>query len=327
MNDIKDELRSRLGDYVNQVTTPSRRAGKNMFVCPLCGSGSKGGRDSDGAFHLSGDRWYCHACQKGGDIFTLYAEINQLDTVNDFPEINTGLAQALGVTVIDSAKRDFTPERKEVRQEVKQINPERVSQIESFASQLAGSPAETYLRERGFSDEIIKKYRLGYDQAKNAVVIPYPGTDYFTKRLIAPAEGQNKYDNLPGEAPTFMIRESTSDYAQQKNQIGRFDVKLLDTPNNKNEETIILEGYLRRRILAIKGSSKLSPTILYETVYKQLDLSKIKSDSAMRNKTQKIRDSVKKALDYFKKEGFIKGYVENSHKGDKNRKVSVTIRY
>ena len=212
MNDIKDELRSRLGDYVNQVTRPSRRAGKNMFVCPLCGSGSKGGRDSDGAFHLSGDRWYCHACQKGGDIFTLYAEINQLDTVNDFPEINTGLAQALGVTVIDSAKRDFTTERKEVRQEVKQINPKRVSQIESFASQLAGSPAETYLRERGFSDEIIKKYRLGYDQAKNAVVIPYPGTDYYTKRLIAPAEGQNKYDNLPGEAPTFMIRESTSDY-------------------------------------------------------------------------------------------------------------------
>ena len=183
-----------------------------MFVCPLCGSGSKGGRDSDGAFHLSGDRWYCHACQKGGDIFTLYAEINQLDTVSDFPEINTGLAQALGVTVIDSAKRDFTSERKEVRQEVKQINPERVSQIESFASQLAGSPAETYLKERGFSDEIIKKYRLGYDQAKNAVVIPYPGTDYYTKRLIAPAEGQNKYDNLPGEAPTFMIRESTSDY-------------------------------------------------------------------------------------------------------------------
>lgn len=209
---VKEELRQRLIEYVSQITTPSRKAGKNMFVCPLCGSGSHGGRDSDGAFHLTGDRWYCHSCQKGGDIFTLYAEINQLDTVSDFPEINKGLAQALGVTQIDSARRDFTPERREVRQEVKQINPERMTQIESFASQLAGSPAETYLRERGFSDEIIKKYRLGYDQAKNAVVIPYPGTDYFTKRLIAPAEGQNKYDNLPGEAPTFMIRESTSDY-------------------------------------------------------------------------------------------------------------------
>lgn len=211
MIDIKDELRSRLGEYVSQVTRPSRRAGKDMFVCPLCGSGSKGGRDSDGAFHLSGDRWYCHACQKGGDIFTLYAEINNLDTVNDFPEINKGLAQALGVTVIDSARRDFTPERKEVREEVKQINPERLTQIETFASQLAGSPAETYLKERGFSDEIIQKFKLGYDREKNAVVIPYPGTDYFTKRLINPGD-RNKYDNLPGEAPTFMIKQSDSDF-------------------------------------------------------------------------------------------------------------------
>ncbi len=141
------------------------------------------------------------------------------------------------------------------------------------------------------------------------------------KRVTISVNGQT------AEAIKILDNPILYDYAQQKNQIGRFDVKLLDTPNNKNEETIILEGYLRRRILSIKGSSKLSPTILYDTVYKQLDLSKIKSDSAMRNKTQKIRDSVKKALDYFKKEGFIKGYTENSHKGDKNRKVSVTIRY
>ena len=53
LNDIKDELRSRLGDYVSQVTTPSRRAGRNMFVCPLCGSGSKGGRDH----HAFRRRW------------------------------------------------------------------------------------------------------------------------------------------------------------------------------------------------------------------------------------------------------------------------------
>ena len=116
------------------------------------------------------------------------------------------------------------------------------------------------------------------------------------------------------------------DYAQQKNQIGRFDVKLLDTPTNKTDETIVLEGYLRRRILSIKGSSKLSPTILYETIYSQLDLTS-SSEGALRKKKLKIRESVKKALDYFKAEGFIKGYVENAHKGEKNRIVSVTIRY
>lgn len=140
------------------------------------------------------------------------------------------------------------------------------------------------------------------------------------KRVTISMNGQT------AEAIKILDTPILFDYAQQKNQIGRFDVKLLDTPNNKNEETIVLEGYLRRRILAIKGSSKLSPTILYETVYKQLDLT-ASSEGALRKKKLKVRESVKKALDYFKKEGFIKGYVENSHKGDKNRIVSVTIRY
>lgn len=115
------------------------------------------------------------------------------------------------------------------------------------------------------------------------------------------------------------------DYAQQKNQIGRFNMKLLDTPNNKNEETIILEGYLRRRILAMRKSkddSKLSNSIKYETVYKQLDISfsdeVIRSEAALRKKKLKVRESVKKALDYFKKEGFIKNYSETVTKGVKD---------
>lgn len=211
---VKEELRPRLIDYVSKITKPDRKAGRNMFVCPVCGSGSKGGRKSDGALHVDGERWFCHSSShsSGGDIFELFAQVNGLDTVTDFPKIIEGLADALGVTVIDSARSDFKPEKREVREEVKQMNPERVSQIESFASQLAGSPAEKYLHDRGFSDEIIRDYRLGYDRAKNAVVIPYPGTDYFTKRLIAPAEGQNKYDNLPGEAPTFMIKGADSGF-------------------------------------------------------------------------------------------------------------------
>lgn len=116
------------------------------------------------------------------------------------------------------------------------------------------------------------------------------------------------------------------DYAQQKNQIGRFDVKLLDSPVNKTEENIILEGYLRRRILGIKGSSKLSPTIVYETIYKQLEIS-ASSDGALRKKKLKVRETVKRILDFYIQEKFIKGYCENTHKAEKNKIDSVTIRY
>ena len=154
---VKEELRPRLIEYVSQITTPSRRAGKNMFVCPLCGSGSRGGRNSDGAFHVTGATWYCHSCKQGGDIFKL---IELHEGLSEFPDQVKRGAELLGVSVIDSAKRDFSPEvKKEERKPEVKSNPERAKQIESFASQIAGSPAETYLKERGFSDEIIKTLR------------------------------------------------------------------------------------------------------------------------------------------------------------------------
>ena len=140
------------------------------------------------------------------------------------------------------------------------------------------------------------------------------------KRLTVSANGQTT------EAIKILDTPILYDYAERRNQIGRFDVKLLDSPVNKTEENIVLDGYLRRRILSMKGSSKLSPTIKYETVYKQLEIT-AGSESSLRNKKMKVRNTVKKLLDFYKKEGFIKGYVENAHKSEKNKIDSVTVRY
>lgn len=101
-------------------------------------------------------------------------------------------------------------------------------------------------------------------------------------------------------------------YASSKNQVGRLDIKLLNTPSNKNEETIVLEGYLRRRIQAMK-SSNVSRTIIYETIYKYLNLSS-ESPEAERNKKKKIRDSIAVALTFFKDQGFICGYTKKDTK-------------
>lgn len=140
------------------------------------------------------------------------------------------------------------------------------------------------------------------------------------KRLTVSANGQTT------EAIKILDTPILYDYAERRNQIGRFDVKLLDSPVNKTEENIVLDGYLRRRILSMKGSSKLSPTIKYDTVYKQLEIT-AGSESSLRNKKMKVRNTVKKLLDFYKKEGFIKGYVENAHKSEKNKIDSVTVRY
>ncbi len=112
------------------------------------------------------------------------------------------------------------------------------------------------------------------------------------------------------------------EYANKKNQIGRFDIKLLNSPINKTEEIITLQGYLYRRILSMKGSSSLSKTIVYETVYNQIEITAA-SDGALRKKKSKVRDQIKKIFDYWKQEGFISGYVENKRKTEI---YSVTIR-
>ncbi|HWO77755.1 MAG TPA: hypothetical protein VNM69_17955 [Bacillus sp. (in: firmicutes)] len=111
------------------------------------------------------------------------------------------------------------------------------------------------------------------------------------------------------------------DYADGKGQIDRPDISLLNTPVNKNEETIILQGYLLRRIRTMKHS-KMSRNILYETIYKQLNV-QAASASALRKKQTKIRNTVKEILDYWIKEKEIKGYKEN--KGKNNAIVSLTI--
>ena len=101
-------------------------------------------------------------------------------------------------------------------------------------------------------------------------------------------------------------------YANKTNKIGRVSLKLLNTPVNKNEETIILQGYLYRRILSMKGSKRLAPTIVYDTVYKQIELNAI-SDGALRKKKVGIRRKIKDILGYWEQEKFIIGYSENTH--------------
>ena len=72
----------------------------------------------------------------------------------------------------------------------------------------------------------------------------------------------------------------------------------------------------------MKGSSNLSKTIVYDTVYNQIEVTAA-SDGALRKKKSKVRDQVKKILDYWKQEEFIAGYVENKRG---TRIYSVTIR-
>ena len=229
--EIKDELKDRLLDYVCRITEPSPKAGRDFYNCPLCGSGKGRNGHYTGAFHVTGKVWKCHSCQKDGDVFNLYGFMHNLDpnSKEDFPKIVKGLSAELGVTDPEpgyTPPKVVNPEPKEdpCNLTVEQMNDQLIIKdldrslaINFMRENLPGSKGEAYLHERGLNDKTIEHFRLGYNEnskakpsntAKEAVVIPYPGQDYYTERLLEPGK-DNKYNNLPGSAPTFAIHEDS----------------------------------------------------------------------------------------------------------------------
>lgn len=100
------------------------------------------------------------------------------------------------------------------------------------------------------------------------------------------------------------------DYSSQriKQQVSRTDIKLLNTPINKNVEKMELQYYLLQRIETIKNShAKTSKRILFESIYEVLKV-EAPNPKALSKKQTNIRDAAITILDYWKKEKFIKNY-------------------
>ena len=74
------------------------------------------------------------------------------------------------------------------------------------------------------------------------------------------------------------------DYADNKNQVGRVSIKMLNAPISNTPENIELKGYLLREISSmINPKSKLKPIIRYDTLYEYLGITS-PSEGALRKK-------------------------------------------
>jgi len=130
-------------------------------------------------------------------------------------------------------------------------------------------------------------------------------------RLIAWEKVTAELNGTTSECYRFLRSPILFEYASKKNQIARADIKLLNSPVNKNEESITLQGYLLRRIMAMNGKSRLNPSILYQSIYEQLHL-EATNPVALSKKKAQIRTKVKAILDYWVDQKFISAYKETT---------------
>ena len=104
------------------------------------------------------------------------------------------------------------------------------------------------------------------------------------------------------------------EYADNKDQISRVDIRMLNAPVNNTPGNIELKGYLAREISSMKsGRSNITPVIRYSTLYEYL---RIESTSEKAQKTLKlrVRETVKSILTAWKESGYIKDFHEEKEK-------------
>lgn len=195
----RESIRDHLQDYVESITERSK--GRDMYICPLCGSGT--GRNKSGAFSIDSKdrtRWKCFSCNESGDIFDL---IGKYENIPDYVDQLTRAREFLG----EPEKITSSAPRKEARPKDDQRN-----YTEYYRECMKRiSEASNYLRSRGISLETAKAYSIGYDpqfivtggETWNALIIPTSERSY-TARNTNPL-AKDRYRNR-GEAHLFNLK-------------------------------------------------------------------------------------------------------------------------
>ncbi len=174
-----EELKSGLTSYVQSITQLDHKEGKNMYKCPLCKSGTHGGKNSDGAFSVTkdGKAWKCFSCNRGGDIFTL---IGLYEGLTEFKEQVQRAADICGIPLHTKYIKKTKKTNGTGVMEVEENTEKYKAYIEACRSAVDKT---NYFTIRGFNADTVKYFGLGYDADREVIVIPYDksGSYYITR--------------------------------------------------------------------------------------------------------------------------------------------------
>lgn len=229
--EAREQLKGQLRAYVESITKRSK--GANMYVCPLCGSGT--GNHSTGAFSIKdGTSWKCFSCNEGGDIFDL---IGKYEGIEEHSEQLKRAGELFGIT-IDSyratAQEDFREYQNQPKTEQYTHKSIHTADYTQFFLK-ANKDIEKTTYHRGISLETLNRFKIGYvenwrhPKAPNAPASP---------RLIIPTSresylARDTRENIPEEQKPY-----------SKSKVGSihiFNAKALQTAT---KPIFIVEGEL-----------------------------------------------------------------------------------
>src|SRR5467141_647927 len=137
---------------------PLKRAGANLkALCPFH-------QEKTPSFTVSPSRqtFHCFGCGVGGSVFRFVMDYEHID----FPSAVRKLAARAGITVVEKYRAggaDAEERQRELRQGLLKLHAEAAQWFhENLVKKQVGEAARKYLRARGITVEIAKRWQLGY---------------------------------------------------------------------------------------------------------------------------------------------------------------------
>lgn len=149
---------------------------KGLYECPVCGSGKK--RNRTGALKIYSDfHGHCFSCGFHGDLFNLICKTENVD-------MKTAIARAEELFGIDSNLASMKKVDWALVEEAVEPPKNEKWRYKDYIEQCIEDRGYTeYFYRRGFTDEDIERFHLGYDRLEKSIVIPYDRWySYYLKR-------------------------------------------------------------------------------------------------------------------------------------------------
>ncbi|HYN69650.1 MAG TPA: DNA primase [Candidatus Eisenbacteria bacterium] len=148
---IAAEVKSRLNivDVIGESVQLKKAGTTYKGLCPFHGEKTPSFTVTPGR-----DSWKCFGCGLGGDVFSF---VMQRDSV-PFPEALRLLANKAGVEIDERTKREDAH-----RARLREVMESAISFYHQvLTTTKLGAPALDYLRDRGFTDQTIEAFQLGW---------------------------------------------------------------------------------------------------------------------------------------------------------------------
>jgi DNA primase len=134
---------------------PLKRAGANFkALCPFH-------QEKTPSFTVSPSRqtFHCFGCGAGGSVFRFVMDYEHID----FPSAVRKLAARAGITVVEKRGASDEDRQYETRKNLLKLHAEAAEWFhENLIKKEIGEPARKYLKQRGITGEIAKRWQLGY---------------------------------------------------------------------------------------------------------------------------------------------------------------------